>query len=138
MRFKLRQNVKFHDGTPFTADDVVFSFERALLPTPRTSSVYPQGVKEAQKVDDFTVDIITEGPNPVLLRAAHRGAHDEQGVVDEAQRRSSPQDYKNKEETFAARNANGTGPFMLKSREADVKTVLVLNSELVGQAARAT
>src|SRR5215470_11171102 len=29
-RFKLRQNVKFHDGTPFTADDVVFSIQRAL------------------------------------------------------------------------------------------------------------
>jgi len=44
-----------------------------------------------------------------------------------------PQDYKNKEETYASRNANGTGPFVLKSREADVKTVLVLNSNWWGK-----
>ena len=46
---------------------------------------------------------------------------------------TKPQDYKNKEETFASRNANGTGPFILRSREADVKTVAVLNSNWWGK-----
>jgi peptide/nickel transport system substrate-binding protein len=44
-----------------------------------------------------------------------------------------PQDFKNKEETFASRNANGTGPFVLQSRQADVKTVAVLNSNWWGK-----
>ena len=44
-----------------------------------------------------------------------------------------PLDYKNKEETFASRNANGTGPYILRTREADVKTVAVLNSNWWGK-----
>jgi peptide/nickel transport system substrate-binding protein len=59
-RFKLRANVKFHDGTPFTADDVVFTIQRALADTSNFKP-YLAGVKEAKKVD-LTVDILTEGP----------------------------------------------------------------------------
>ena len=66
MQFTLRPNVKFHDGTPFTADDVVFSVERALAPTSNFSP-YMQGITGAKKVDDMTVEISTKGPNPVLL-----------------------------------------------------------------------
>ncbi|HET9653560.1 MAG TPA: ABC transporter substrate-binding protein, partial [Usitatibacter sp.] len=65
-RFKLRPNVKFHDGTPLTADDVVFSIQRALSDTSNFKP-YLAGVKEARKVDDLTVDVVTEGPAPVLL-----------------------------------------------------------------------
>ena len=43
-RFKLRPNVKFHDGKPFTADDVVFSVERALQPSSNFKP-YLQGVR---------------------------------------------------------------------------------------------
>jgi len=124
-RFKLRPNVKFHDGTPFSADDVVFSFQRALADTSNYKT-YLAGVKEARKVDDLTVDVITEGPAPVLLpqltevRIMSRAWCTAHNVT-------KPQDYRNKEETYAVRNANGTGPYMLKSREADVKTVAVAN-----------
>ena len=65
-RFKLRPNVKFHDGAPFTADDVVFSVERALSANSQMKSTV-QGVARAKKIDDLTVDIIMREPNPVLL-----------------------------------------------------------------------
>ncbi len=131
MRFKLRPNVKFHDGTAFTADDVVFSIERALAPTSNFSP-YMQGITGARKVDDLTVEINTRGPNPVLLAQltevrmmsrAWAGKHNVQ----------KPQDFKNLEETYAVRNANGTGPYVLKSRQPDVSTVLVLNSNWWGK-----
>ncbi|TMH61807.1 MAG: ABC transporter substrate-binding protein, partial [Betaproteobacteria bacterium] len=63
-RFKLRQGVKFHDGSPFTADDVVFSFGRIKQPQ-GTNQVYVTGVKEVKKVDDYTVDFMLEGPTPI-------------------------------------------------------------------------
>jgi peptide/nickel transport system substrate-binding protein len=131
MRFKLRPNVRFHDGTPFTADDVVFTVQRALSDTSNFKP-YLAGVKEAKKVDDLTVDIITEGPAPVLIpqlteiRIMSRAWSTKHNVT-------RPQDFKNKEETYASRNANGTGAFVLKSREADVKTVAILNSNWWGK-----
>jgi peptide/nickel transport system substrate-binding protein len=130
-RFKLRQNVRFHDGAPFTADDVVFSIQRALADTSNYKP-YLAGVKEARKVDDFTVDILTEGPAPVLVpqltevRIMSKAWCTKHNVT-------KPQDYKNKEETYAVRNANGTGPYILKSREADLKTVAVANSNWWGK-----
>ena len=130
-RFKLRPNVKFHDGTAFTADDVVFSIQRALSDTSNFKP-YLAGVKEAKKVDDLTVDIVTDGPAPVLIpqltevRIMSKAWSTKHNVL-------KPQDYKNKEETFATRNANGTGPYILRTREADVKTVAVLNSNWWGK-----
>ncbi|HEX6979017.1 MAG TPA: ABC transporter substrate-binding protein [Alphaproteobacteria bacterium] len=124
-RFVLRQNVKFHDGTPFTADDVVFTVQRAMAPTSNFKQ-YLTGVTEARKVDDHTVDILTDGPNPVLLqqltevRIMSKAWAEKHNVV-------RPQNFVEKEETYAARNANGTGPYILKSREPDVRTVFVEN-----------
>ena len=132
MRFKLRPNVRFHDGAAFTADDVVFSIQRALADTSNFKP-YLAGVREAKKVDDLTVDILTEGPAPVLIpqltevRMMNRAWATQHNVL-------KPQDFKNKEETYASRNANGTGQFVLQSREADVKTVAVLNSNWWGKA----
>lgn len=131
VRFKLRPNVRFHDGTPFTADDVVFSVERALMPT-SLFKPYLVGVTGAKKIDDLTVEINTSGPNPVLIpqltevRIMSRAWAKKHGV-------ERPQDFTNKEETYAARNANGTGPYVLKSRDPDVKTVMVLNSNWWGK-----
>jgi peptide/nickel transport system substrate-binding protein len=131
MRFKLRPNVVFHDGTPFTADDVVFSIGRALSETSNYKP-YLAGVRQARQVDDLTVDILTDGPAPVLIpqlteiRIMSRKWCTEHNVL-------KPQDYKNKEETFASRNANGTGPYMVKSRAEDVKTVAVANPHWWGK-----
>lgn len=124
-RFNLRQNVKFHDGTPFTADDVVFSITRAMAPT-SNFRVYTTGIQGARALDRNTVIIYTTVPNPVLLRQLTElrimsKAWSEKNNV------TRPQDYIKKEETYAARNANGTGPYMLKSREVDIRTVMVEN-----------
>jgi peptide/nickel transport system substrate-binding protein len=124
-RFKLRQGVKFQDGTPFTADDVVFSVERSLAKTSQQRATYPN-VTGARKVDDSTVDILTSQPTPVLPRALTNSRMMSRKWCIE-HHVEKPLDFNAKEETYASRNANGTGPFMLKSWEPDVKTVLEAN-----------
>ena len=66
VRFELRRGVKFHDGTPFTADDVVFSFTRIRQPQ-GTMSIYVAGVREVRKVDDHTVDLVLDEVDRGLL-----------------------------------------------------------------------
>jgi len=126
-RFNLRQGVKFHDGAPMTADDVVYSIERAMAPT-SNFRVYTTGIQGAKAIDPNTVLIYTSVPNPVLLRQLT-----ELRIMNKAWSEkhnvTKPQNFVQKEETFAARNANGTGPYRLKSREVDIKTVFVENPD---------
>jgi len=129
--FKLRPNVKFHNGDAFTADDVVFSFQRALQPTSDYKG-YLAGTKEVVKVDDLTVQLKTTGPNP-LVPDNLTTVYIMSKKWSEANNATKPQDFKNKEENFAVRNANGTGPFILVSREPDVKTVVKRNDAYWGR-----
>jgi peptide/nickel transport system substrate-binding protein len=130
-RFNLRKGVKFHDGSPFTADDVVFSFGRIKQPQ-GTNQIYVAGIKEVKKVDDYTVEFLLEGPHPLLLR----------NIVDfrimskswsEKNRSQNIQDYKAKEETYASRNTNGTGPYIIKGWEPDKRIVFVANKDWWGK-----
>lgn len=122
-RFKLRPNVKFHEGQAFTADDVVFSVERALHPLSQMKSSL-QGVQTAKKIDNLTVDLVMKEPNPVLLNHLFqfRIASKEWAVKNKSE---IPQNYKDREDTYSSRNTNGTGPFKVTLRQPDVKTVLV-------------
>lgn len=131
MRFKLRDKVIFHNDAIFTADDVVFSITRALEKT-SDFSAYLQGIKSAKKIDSLTVDIVSDGPNPTLLDQLTevRMMNKAWALKNNAQK---PQDFKNKEETYTARNTNGTGPFILKAREPDVKTAFVVNPKWWGK-----
>lgn len=129
--FKLRKGVKFHDGSSFTADDVVFSYERARQPTSDMKGLL-SSVDTITKVDDHTVRIKTKGPNP-LLPANLTDLHIMSKAWAEKNNATKVQDFKNKEENFAVRNANGTGPFTLVSRAPDVKTVLKANPTYWGK-----
>lgn len=122
IRLTLRTGVKFHDGTPFTADDAVFSLDRAMSKT-SNYAVYTQGIDRVAKVDAQTIDIFTKDPNPVLLNQltelrmmSKAWAERNNAVV--------PKDIRTKDENFAHRNANGTGPFVLKDWQPDQKLVL--------------
>lgn len=135
-RFKLRPGVRFHDGTPFTADDVVFSVERVLAPTSAQKVTLPN-VTGARKVDDLTVELLTSKATPLLPVAStnFRVMSRAWCVKHHAER---PQDYKSKEETFTTRNANGTGPYKLVQWTPDVKTVLVANPAYWGRRGNVT
>jgi peptide/nickel transport system substrate-binding protein len=131
VRITLRPNVKFHDGALFNAEDVVFSLTRAMDKA-SNFGVYTQGIDKVVRVDDLTVDILTKGPNPVLLRQLTELRMMDQGWA-EKHRSTTPKDIRTKDENFAHRNANGTGPFMLKSWDQDVKLVLVENPNWWGK-----
>ncbi len=130
-RMKLRPNVKFHDGTPFTADDVVFSINRAKLPTSQLA-VYANAVGEVKKIDDLTVEFNLAQVNPIFLQHINT-LNIMSKAWSEKHNVTKPLDFKNKEESFAAYNANGTGPYMLVKREPDVKTTYKRNPNWWGK-----
>jgi len=65
--FNLREGVTWHDGSPFTADDVVFTFTRSKDPAQSIHSAVIANVLDCQKVDDLTVKLILEKPQASLL-----------------------------------------------------------------------
>lgn len=131
VRFFLRKGVKFSDGSPFTADDVVFSLTRAMAKT-SNYAVYAQGIDKVVKVDDTTVDVMLKAPTPTLvnqlteLRIMSRAWAEKNKSVE-------PKDIKTQDETFAHRNAMGTGPYMLKEWQPDQRMVLVANPHYWGK-----
>jgi len=126
-RFELRKGVTFHEGQPFNADDVVASFNRLLDPAARARGNV-SNVMKAEKVDDFTVDIVLNGPYPLLL-------NDLCGVFImskpwmEAHDALKPGNISTGVTTYASTHANGTGPFKLVSYQPDAKTVLAVNDK---------
>ncbi len=131
VRFTLRSGVKFSDGSGLTAEDVVYSLTRAMAKT-SNYAVYTQGVDKVVKVDENTVDILLKGPNPVLLNQLT-----ELRIMSKAwaekNRSVEPKDIKTPEESYAHRNAMGTGPFMVKEWQPDQRLVLVKNPHYWGK-----
>lgn len=66
--FKLRSGVKFHNGTVMTAKDVKFSIDRMIDPQTKAffATMYAT-IQEVKVVNDSTIQIITKGPDPILL-----------------------------------------------------------------------
>lgn len=132
LRLTLRTGVKFHDGSAFTADDAAFSIERAMAKT-SNFAVYTAGIDRVVKVDANTIDIFTKDANPVLLNQLTELRMMSKAWA-EKNNSTAPKDIKTKDETFAHRNANGTGPFVLKEWQPDQKLVLTRNANWWGKA----
>jgi peptide/nickel transport system substrate-binding protein len=132
LRLTLRTGVKFHDGSAFGADDAVFSIERAMSKT-SNFAVYTAGIDRVVKVDANTIDIFTKDPNPVLLNQLTELRMMSKAWA-EKNNSTAPKDIKTQDENFAHRNANGTGPFVLKEWQPDQKLVLTRNTAWWGKA----
>ncbi len=127
VRFELRKGVKFQDGSPFTADDVVFSFGRIKQPQ-GTMQIYVTGINEVKKIDDHTIDLILAAPSPILLR----------NIIDfrimsrawaEKNKTTNVQDYKAKEENFASRNVMGTGAYKITGWQPEQRVTMTIHNE---------
>jgi peptide/nickel transport system substrate-binding protein len=132
LRVNLRQNVKFHDGSAFTADDAAYSIERAMMKTSNFTP-YTAGIDRVVKVNANTIDIFTKRPNPVLLnqltelRMMSKAWAEKNNSVE-------PKDIRNvTQETFANRNAMGTGPFILRQWVPDQRMVMAANPNWWGK-----
>ena len=124
-RFELRRGVTFHDGTPFTADDVLFTFARAAGDGSDMKS-YTSDIAQVRKVDADTVEIVTKNPFPILPDVISLVYIMSKKWCEE-NRADKPVDKRKGIENAASFRANGTGPFRLKSRDPGVRTVLVRN-----------
>ncbi|MGA2549989.1 MAG: ABC transporter substrate-binding protein [Burkholderiaceae bacterium] len=124
-RLKLRQGVTFHDGTPFTASDAAFSIQRAQEETSQIAQ-YARPLGKPVAVDDYTLELRQDKPDPILLEhLATVSMMSRAWCV--ANKVEHPLNFAQKQETFAANHALGTGPYILVSREPGVRTVLKRN-----------
>lgn len=124
--FKLREDVKFHDGNPFNATAVKANFDRLLDPkvgSPR--AVVLKMVQEVKAVDDFTVQFILSEPfSPLLsILASHEG-----GII-------SPKSIERYGKEII-NEPNGTGPFVFESWTPGQEVILNKNKEYWGVKAK--
>lgn len=118
-RFNLREGVTFQDGASFTAEDVIFSYERASSEEADTSSWFSP-VSEVIMVDDYTVDIMTSSPNPIFPDSIANWM-----IMDSDWAAANDAQRPDKENgNYATINANGTGAFAITNREPGLRTVL--------------
>ncbi|MEM6986122.1 MAG: ABC transporter substrate-binding protein, partial [Pseudomonadota bacterium] len=127
-RFNLRKGVSFHDGSAFTAEDVLFSYQRASDENSDTRSWFAP-VSDVVVVDDFTVDILTKAPNPIFPDSIANWM-----IMDKGWAEANSAALPDKESgNFATLNANGTGAFQLTDRQPGLSTSLAPFSDWWGE-----
>jgi len=100
-RFKIRQGVKFSDGTPMTVEDVAYTVNKVADPASSKTSIL-QNIAGAEIVDQETVDILTKGPDFFVYRAAAEISIQKKG-------------WGKDDPTSAQNTLIGTGPYKLES-----------------------
>jgi peptide/nickel transport system substrate-binding protein len=130
-RFDLRKGVTFHDGTPFTADDVVFSFKRGAADGSDMKG-YTSPIKEVRKLNDHAIEIETTAPFPILpdtLTSLYMMSK----KWCEENKAERPVDRRKGVENTASFKSNGTGPYRLKERQPSTRTVIIRNLNYWGK-----
>ncbi len=124
IRFYLRKGVNFHNGEPFNAEAVKYTFDRLLgeegKKGPQRSNY--TAIQEVKIIDDHTVDFVLNKPDPVLLtKLAGYGAM----IV-------PPKYIAEKGDAFFNENPVGTGPFKFVSYKQGDRLVLEPNNDYWG------
>ena len=118
-RFALREDVTFQGGEDFTAQDVVFSYERASSVKSDVASWFAL-VSRVEAPDDYTVEIYTTDPNPIFPDSIANWM-----ILDSGWAAEHDVERPNIEQgNYATLNANGTGPYRVTERQPGLRTVL--------------
>ena len=123
--FELRQDARFHDGTPFTAADVVFTFRRAraVQGSPSSFAVFLAPIREVEAIGPHRLRILTTEPFPGLpAYLSQIGIVSERAGAD-----AQTADYN------AGRAAIGTGPYMFRAFSPGERVELARNDAWTGE-----
>ena len=117
--FRLKKGIKFHDGSPFTAHDVAFSFNRIKTDKQSLQRRQLRDLVETKVVDDHTIILVTKKPNVVLLDSLQNRFIMSKAAAD-------------KHGKDVDKHAIGTGPYKLVSFKRDGDLVMERNDAYWG------